>query len=180
MKAEAFKLAHSSSTANKFYMSEELKKAMANAAHSWFVSEVKGFEEKKCENAHAVLISEQQEERLKQGEEELETRKKEEECERLKGKMVDQVPKKDRVITSKVRIALVDTIVKASEMDFPITKYGNILDLFFLGNPVVRHQNMVVILRMIHLVNCKSRAILVENMIMYAKLIADEYERKRC
>ena len=174
IKAEALKLAHSSSTANKFYMSEELKKAMANAAHSWFVSEVKGFEEKKRENAQEVLISEQQEERLKQGEEELDMRKKEEECERLMGKMAEQVPKKDRVITSEVRISLVKTIVKASVMDFPITKHGKILDLFFLGNPVVRHQNMVVILRMIHLVNCKSRANLVENMIMYSKLIADE------
>ena len=51
----------------------------------------------------------------------------------IKGKDGWSGSKEGGVITSEVRVALVETIVKASEMNFPITKHVNILDLFFLG-----------------------------------------------
>lgn len=172
---EVFALCHSSNTALNSYVSEELKKAMGLSVNKWFRERVLEKDEfAEGSGCPDFLISEDQDGRFIEGQEEVEAKKLQRWI--LRTERVDSLrkPSLELTIGNHERMAILNLIVKADKEGFYITKWGALMDIFLQGSPVNNKKCIKIIMRLLCLVpeEWEERRILIKNIEEYASLLA--------
>ena len=167
---------HSSSTNYKFYVQDEVKKTLALTASTRYRGELSLAEECAQLSDTQVFISEDQDRRLSIAMAEMDETKLNRYLEKIKRKDSERVPTLKAVIGSAERVAILQTICAAGESEIPVTRHGNVMDLFLSGKPVVNFKCVKVILRLINMVpsEFEPRKILEDNIVSFAGLMANE------
>ena len=147
---ESIALNHSSDTAVRHYVETELKRSMALTVNMWFRSTVIGEGNYSENDNNTPFISEEQDQRLMQGELQLEAEKLKAWLDTLQRRDNLVKPTISQTVTDKVRIALLQLIKQSSEENIYVSSKGKPLDLFLMGEPVLNNKCVSLISRMLH------------------------------
>jgi len=156
---------HSEHTAEKSYVGSTYKMNMAGLGSAWYREEVMPSEEQ-VKSSSGVYTDDAQSQRFKAGF-----------FYAMEGKLkiiIDRTtqfetktPTKDRVITDEVTNALYEAVIQSTV--FPVTKNGNLTDIFLTNRTVVRKENISILLRMVHMLppSLSCIKILKKNLIQF-------------
>ena len=171
---ETFSQNHSKDTALKDYVSDELKQQFALTAHSWYRGEVDN-EDDFFDNQNAVFISDEQDKRFEEGDQMLEESDMNDYIELVRERDDGCVPTREKFVTNSLKVALLETIVKASEEKLDITSRGTPTSILLTGTPAYRKNNISLLLRLLDLTpdSWQCRMQLEENLLLFASFEAE-------
>ena len=158
-----------------FYVSEDLKKAMGLSVNKWFRERVMEKDEfAEGSGCPDFLISEDQDGRFIEGQEEVEAEKLQKWIQRTERLDSLRKPSLEMTIGNNERMAILNLIIKADKEGFYITKWGALMDIFLQGSPVNNKKCIKIIMRLLCLVpdEWEERRILIKNIEEYASLLA--------
>ena len=144
--------------------------------NAWFREKINANEKLVDDNVAPVFISTEQDERLKEGNIELERTKLKRWLEVVRRQQAGKVPTLFQTITPPVRAAILELIIKCGENGIYVTNVGNPMDIFLNGSPVIKNRNIPIILRMLQLApdSWECVNILRDNLLAFASLLAEE------
>ena len=171
--AEEYTLCHGQATAVHSYLGGGKKKALAILGSSWYQSAV-GVPQQKIGDSTAVYASEEQVERLKDGQREVFEEDMEDMMAATCSRDKQVRMREGQVIGNMERVALIESLVES--IQYPITKQGNLMDIFMTALPVVRMKNYSILLRMIQIMPSDMDCIttLKANLIKFAQMQAGQ------
>ena len=158
-----------------FYVSEDLKKAMGLSVNKWFRERVMEKDEfAEGSGCPDFLISEDQDGRFIEGQEEVEAVKLQKWIQMTERLDSLRKPSLEMTIGNNERMAILNLIIKADKEGFYITKWGALMDIFLQGSPVNNKKCIKIIMRLLCLVpdEWEERRILIKNIEEYASLLA--------
>lgn len=169
--AEEYTLCHAQSTAKHSYLGGGKKKALAILGSSWYQSAV-GVPQHKIGDSASVYASEEQVERLRDGQREVFREDIEDMMAATSSRDNQLRLRPGQVIGNNEKIALIESLVES--IKYPITSHGNLMDIFMTALPVARKKNYSILLRMIQIMPSDMACIttLKANLLMFAQMQA--------
>ena len=170
---EQFSACHDKYTAKHYYLSEDLKKAMAIRVQQYYREQLNKSEEV-VQIENGIYISDDQDLRFKDELKELSDAKLKHWCTKVDRK--DQLTGRTlaRIIYGRELAALLRIIATSEEDNWGISKADSLLDIFLKGSSVRTKYHKWIIKRLLHLCpdSNNDARILKENIIEYAELLA--------
>ena len=170
---EQFSACHDKYTAKHYYLSEDLKKAMAIRVQQYYREQLNKSEEV-VQIENGIYISDDQDLRFKDELKELSDAKLKHWCTKVDRK--DQLTGRTlaRIIYGRELAALLRIIATSEEDNWGISKADSLLDIFLKGSTVRTKYHKWIIKRLLHLCpdSNNDARILKENIIEYAELLA--------